>query len=419
MRALSERLWRPTDAASLVAFRFLFGVTMAMAMVRLLMNHWVGPLFVAPTFHFSYGGFGWVRPWPGRGMHLHIAALAAAALGLALGRAPRVCALVFFAGFTYLELIDKALYLNHYYLVSLLAGMLAVLPAARSGEALPAWVLWSLRAQVGLVYLFAGLAKVNADWLLRAQPLRIWLAARADLPLLGPWLEEPWVAYAASWAGAAFDLAIVPLLLWRRARVPAFIALVVFHAATRALFSIGMFPVVMTAAATLFLAPDWPCRLRLFSAVGPHRAVPVTAVRTRLALIAAHLIVQVALPLRGHLLPGPVAWTNAGFNFAWNVMVAEKAAAVTFRAVDPRTGHATTVLPSQYLTAQQETVMAQDPAMIAALARQVAKDLQAPGGGAVRVFADARAALNGRPAQVLLDPTRDLATEPPRVLPLR
>ena len=36
-----------------------------------------------------------------------------------------VCALVFFAGFTYLELIDKALYLNHYYLVSLLAGMLA------------------------------------------------------------------------------------------------------------------------------------------------------------------------------------------------------------------------------------------------------------------------------------------------------
>ena len=33
--------------------------------------------------------------------------------------------------------------------------------------------------QVGLVYGFAGLAKLRGDWLLRAQPLRTWLAAHA------------------------------------------------------------------------------------------------------------------------------------------------------------------------------------------------------------------------------------------------
>ena len=419
MPAGGDWLWRPSDAASLVAFRFLFGVTMAAAMVRLLANHWVTPLFTAPAFHFAYDGFGWVRPWPGIGMHIHVAALAVAALGLAIGRAPRACALIFFAGFTYLELVDKALYLNHYYLVSLLAGMLVVLPTPRAGQTLPSWVLWSLRAQVGTVYLYAGLAKVNGDWLLRAQPMRTWLAARADLPVIGPWLEEAWLAYAASWAGAVFDLAIVPLLLWRRSRGPAFVGLVLFHLATRALFAIGMFPVLMTVAATLFLAPEWPRRLGLFGPARTRRATALVAARARFVLIGAHLLVQAALPLRGLLWPGPRAWTGAGFNFAWNVMVAEKSGAVTFLAENPRTGRTTPVLPSHYLSAQQEAAMAQDPAMIAALARQIAKDLQTPDGAPVRVFADARAALNGRPAQRLIDPTCDLATEPPRVLPLR
>ena len=41
-----------------------------------------------------------------------------------------------------------------------------------------------------MVYVFAGLAKLNADWLLDAQPLRIWLAARSDLPIVGPLLAQ-------------------------------------------------------------------------------------------------------------------------------------------------------------------------------------------------------------------------------------
>ena len=48
-----------------------------------------------------------------------------------------------------------------------------------------AWV-WLVRAQVAVVYAFAGLAKLQADWLVRAEPLRFWLPARRDLlPLVG------------------------------------------------------------------------------------------------------------------------------------------------------------------------------------------------------------------------------------------
>src|SRR5215213_6169254 len=81
-------------------------------------------------------------------------------------------------------------------------------PSLRSST-VPAWTLEILRFQILVVYFFAGLAKLNHDWLWEAQPLRIWFAARNDLPVIGRWLDEPWVAYAASWSGAIYDLTIV------------------------------------------------------------------------------------------------------------------------------------------------------------------------------------------------------------------
>lgn len=411
------RLCEPCDAASLHAFRILFGLVMAAGMVRLLAKGWVGALYVSPAFHFPYAGLGWVRPWPGVGMYVHVAVLAAAALGLALGVRARLCAAVFLVGFVYLELLDRALYLNHYYLATLLAGMLALLAPAAGRAAVPAWVLYAFRAQIGLVYLYAGIAKLNADWLLHAQPLRAWLAASADVPLVGAWLETPAAAYAASWAGAAFDLAIVPCLLWRRTRVPAFSALLGFHGATAALFNIGMFPFIMTAGATLFFAPGWPRRFVRFAPTadasrGRHRWIAPS-------LVAVHLLVQAALPLRGHFVfgPGPSAWTGRGFDFAWNVMVAERSGAVTFRALDRATGREAEVSPSATLTPLQEAAMAQDPSLIAAFARCLAVDLTRAGWRDVAVFADAQLALNGRPSQRLLDPRVDLARLPPVVEP--
>lgn len=125
-----------------------------------------------------------------------------------------------------------------------------------------AWVVWALRAQVGIVYLFAGLAKLNGDWLFHAQPLRLWLADRTHLPVIGPFLDEPLVAYAASWGSAAFDCTIVAWLLWHRSRPWAYAMLVVFHIATWLLFpKIGVFPWVMIFCALVFFPPDWPRQL--------------------------------------------------------------------------------------------------------------------------------------------------------------
>ena len=220
--------------------RIGFGVVLAWECIRYFVQGWIREYFVEPSFHFTYWGFDWVHPWPGVGMYVHFAVLGVLAACVAAGLWYRVSVALFCLGFTYAHLVDKTNYLNHYYLVSVLSLLMVFLPLDRAGSldvwrrparrraTVPAWVLWTLRLQIGLVYVFGGIAKLNADWLLAAQPLRLWLAASTDLPVIGTLLGEPSVAYCFSWAGALFDLTIVFFLVASRTRVWAYGAVVVF-----------------------------------------------------------------------------------------------------------------------------------------------------------------------------------------------
>lgn len=417
----------------------LFGLVMSGAALRFLAKGWVNELLVAPPFHFTYEAFSFVRPLPAPLFTALYLLLAAAGLGMAIGLCYRLCASIVFFGFTYVELVDKAIYLNHYYLVSLLAGLLMLLPAGRAYSldawrrpaltlaTVPNWVLCALRLQVGVVYFFAGVAKLNADWLLRAQPLRIWLSARADSLPFGALLAEPAVAYAASWFGAAFDLAIVFLLLAPRTRAFGFGTLVMFHALTGWLFPIGIFPWLMTAAATVFLAPTWPRRwlergAAFFLGRFPERSRSGRGFRAPgwlAVVLLLHCTAQVLLPLRRFMEPANSAWTQRGFNFGWNVMVAEKAGQVGFRVRDRHSGVVESIAPSTWLAHFQEVAMAQDPEMVRQAALFLAERFRARG-RQVQVFADAVASLNGRPSRPMLDPKVDLSGALPAawILPL-
>jgi hypothetical protein len=413
---------------SLAVFRIAFGLLMTVAMLRFMARGWVDELFLQPEFHFPYPGFGWIRPWPGGWMHLHVATVAAAALGVALGFHYRACIVLFFAGFTYLELIDRTTYLNHYYLVSLVAGLLAFMPAhrvwsldARRRPTLaratgPAWPVRLLRFQFAVVYFFAGVAKLDADWLFEAQPLRIWLAARSDLPWIGPWLEHVPVAYAASWTGAAFDLSAPFLLLWRRTRPFAFAAVVGFHLFTALLFPIGMFPWIMIAGATLFFPRDWPLRNP------PRSPLPPTTDKLPawgMALICLHVVIQLALPLRGSFIGNKGAWCGSGFDWSWKVMLVEKRGSVSFFAHDPSRGRRWRIDPADTLTPRQAQMMAQDPRLIRDFARHLAAVQRERRHGGVEIRADAFVTLNGRPSRRIIDPRVNLAgpLDPGWILP--
>ena len=435
LAAAGLRTWssalQPTPAASLAVYRILFGLLMAGAMVRVLAKGWVDTVFLAPAFHFSYPGFDWVRPLPAGAMPAFVAGLAVCALGVAAGFFYRVCAVLFFLGFTYLELIERANYLNHYWLVTLLAGLCAVLPLHRewSWDAahgrvahdafVPAWMLWLLRFQIAVVYVFAGLAKLNADWLFRAEPLRTWLAARAGVPLVGPWLAEPWMAFAMSWAGAAYDLGIVAALLCARTRPLAYATVVVFHFATALLFPIGLFPWLMAVAVTLFFPPGWPRRILSLrsrrgeeadaAVVRPVRLLTSAATPCLVVAVTFYCAVQIALPLRPFLQQENSAWTGRGFNFSWRVMLAERSGHVEFSAYDPATQRRWRLPTRGLLTPWQERLMAQEPELIRQFAVRLAGELRRAGHAGVEVRADAFLALNGRPHQRLLRADVNLA----------
>lgn len=402
--------FRPVDAASLIAFRVLFGVVMAAGIARFLASGWIERLYGEPTFFFKYPGFAWVEPWPVAWMYVHYAALGVLALLIAAGVWTRAAAAAFAIGFAYTQLVDVTNYLNHHYLVVLVAGLLAVLPI--SGRAsVPAWMLWLVRLQVGVVYVYAAMAKAQGDWLVHAQPLNIWLTARIDTPVIGPWLDERVVAYAMSWAGFLYDATIVAWLSWRRTRIPAYVVLCGFHLATGYFFNIGMFPFIMTAAATIFFAPSWPRRLLRRPAPPLAAAEPVrwTPARRLVAgLVIAHVAIQVLAPLRHRAYPGDVLWNEDGMRFAWQVMVREKHGSVTFIVRFPD-GRRLEVPPRRYLTWRQEREMAGQPDLILQLARHIAAELRAAGHGDVAVHADTAVSLNGRAPIPLIDPEVDLA----------
>ncbi len=408
------------DIASLGAFRIIFGTVMLFGILRFLATGWIEPMYGEPTWFFKYPGFAWVQPWSVTGMYVHYAVLAVLALAIAVGVFYRAAVVLFTLGFLYTQLIDVTNYLNHHYLVVLLGILLACLPAnaawsldvrrdpsiARS--TIPAWFVWLLRLQVGVVYVFAGLAKAKLDWLGYGQPLNLWLTARTELPVVGELLGAPWFALAMSWAGFVFDTTIVAWLSWRRTRLVAYGALIMFHGITGYLFNIGMFPLIMTSSALIFFSPSWPRRLlRLPAFTAEGRESPPR--RLVAWVVVGYVVVQLLVPLRHFVLPGDVLWNERGIRFAWHVLIREKHGAVTFIAeLDDR--KQLEVPAHNYLTPRQEREMSGQPDLIVQLARHIADDLRARGYRVVAIRARTAVSLNGRGPIEMMDPDIDLVT---------
>ena len=437
MDSITKLGTRPVSGASAAAFRIAFGLLGLVAIIRFGAKGWISELYIEPTHYFTYSGFWWVQPWPAWGMYTHFVLLGIASLCVAIGFKYRVSIAAFFLLFTYVELIDKTTYLNHYYWVSLASLLMIFLPLDRYASVdawrnpslrsatVPVWVIWALRAQVGVVYVFGGIAKLNPDWLFHAQPLRIWLYNSGDLPLVGTLLGETWVAYTMSIGGVLFDMTIVSWLLWGRSRLIAYVVLCVFHVATWLLFPIGMFPWIMICASLVFFSPGWAQPLiRRFNlsddAPVNHKSSQVNHPswkgRITTAALLAFALVQVIVPLRHWAYPGNVRWNEDGYRFSWRVMLTEKTGHLRFRVTDIDTRREWLAYPEDYLTPLQVERIAYQPDMILALAHIIAKDA-GDRHTSVEVRADSFVAFNGRPAARFVDPHVDLARIPTGIGP--
>jgi len=417
---------------------------MAYGSLRFMMNGWIEKLFVEPQFHFKYYGFSWVKALDQNALYsIHIL-MVVFALMIAFGLLYKLATVSFFALFTYVELIDATNYLNPYYLVCLLAFLLIFIPANKAFSldvlfgwtkkmtTVPAWTINILIFQISVVYFFAGLGKLNYDWMINAMPLAIWLPEKASTPIIGALFTLPFIPYLFSWFGAFYDLTIAFFLLKRSTQKIAYVFVVLFHLMTKVLFNIGLFPFIMIFSTLIFFRRFESLSDRRFENLSDRcfenlsdrcfenlsdrcfenlsdRSSSKRGSKVTVLLLSIFVVIQLFLPLRHYLYPGNVLWTEEGYRFSWRVMLVEKTGQAIFTVEDPESGRSSEVINAQYLTQFQEKQMAIQPDFILQYANYLEKIFQEKFSikdPVVRV--NSHVSLNGRSSQVFIDPTQDL-----------
>ena len=440
-----SQLFRPVDIASLVFFRIAFGLLLCIDLAESWITYGLLQGAYDPErFRFKYFGWEWAEPLPEPWLSLVFWIGMLSALGIAAGFAYRWTAPLAALVFAYVFLLEKSHYLNHGYLICWIAGLMTFLPAnrafsvdvARSPDLrrrqIPFWCLFLLPFLMGVVYVYGGLAKLNPDWL-RGVPLLYWLQRRADLPVIGPLLAQDWVAYFMSYGGLLLDLFVVFFLLRARTRNWALGFVLFFHLSNTLIFNIGVFPWLSIALTLLFWPPDTPRRWveglarhsafvgrlkerwqrHISSSMTGSRPLWQASMRLRPAIAGAVAMLcafHLLYPLRHHLIPGPVAWTEEGHRFAWRMMLRSKNGGGEFTVIDTKTGETFAVDPEDHLLKRQARKLYTHPDMILQFAHFLRDEWIRKGHPEVEVYARIRARLNDHPYQFHVDPEIDLAS---------
>ena len=408
---------------------------MFVSIVRFWKNGWIQTLYIEPKFHFTYYGFSWINDFAGF-TYILFFICALSSISICLGYKYRASIIIFFLSFTYIELIDKTTYLNHYYFISSISFLMCSLPlncfysldsylSNKSYSIVKKWTVDSLKLMLCIVYFYAGIAKINSEWLLKAMPLSIWLPSKYDLPIIGQNLmQEEWVHFFMSWGGMFYDLLIPFLLLYSRTRLFGFALVVFFHAFTKVLFPIGMFPYIMIVASLIFFDPKF--HLSILNLINKFfinaakflnqntdrkiniiKTPPITN-KSTLNIIIIFFIFQILTPLRYSLYPGELFWNEEGYRYSWRVMLIEKRGYSNFKIVDSISKKYFYVQNDDFLTSYQEKQMSFQPDFILEYAHYLGDHFKIQGHKNIQVFVDCHVALNGRSSKRFVDPKVNL-----------
>jgi len=255
---LNRWLFNQVDNSALVVFRVLFGLLIALEAFGAIFTGWIRRTLIEPDFTFNFIGFEFLQPLPGNGMLWYYGVMGVFGIFVMLGYRYRLSIICYGIMWAAVYLMQKSSYNNHYYLLMLLCFIMSFLPANRwfsldakikpeiSSISMPRWVWVLIVLQLWIVFTYASVAKFYPDWLDGSFPALL-MRSKADYWLVGEVLQQEWVRYAITYFGLLFDLLIIPLLLWKKTRLPAFIAAIFFHLFNSFIFHIGIFPYMSLA----------------------------------------------------------------------------------------------------------------------------------------------------------------------------
>ena len=429
-------LFQPIDGSTLAVFRIGFGILLVCEAFRI--HSKVQTEFLATKCPFRYDLFDWLPTPSESGFLAIVLALGISATFVAVGLFYRLATITLLFTYTFVFLLEQTLYNNHYYLVSLLCLLFAVTRADATialsnlfrpnpRHSIARWNVVVFQAQLFIMYFYAGVAKLNDDWL-RCEPMRSMLRDRADRFPIEGLLNDPYVVLFFTYGGMIFDLVIGFLLLNRKTRPIAVVLVLLFHLSNRWMFTIGIFPYLGICSTVVFFEPDTPrrvvrwigrrCGVKVFSdttsSEGP--AVSENTRRVVLTFMGIYFAIQVLIPLRHFLYPGNVSWTEEGHKFAWHMKLRSKDGLFRFYVTDPETGLEQAVDQTKYLTNRQQEEISTRPQLLLRFAHFLRDEQLRQGVAEPVVRVDSLAALNGRPYQFLIDPAVNLAETPRHLL---
>jgi len=416
-----KKLFLPIDNSPLIVFRIFFGLLLALETIGAILTGWVKENLIDPKFTFSYIGMEWLQPLPGYGMYFYFLTMGILGILIMLGWKYRFTLGAFTLLWTGSYLMQKSSYNNHYYLLILVCIIMLFLPANRYASldaknnpaiktgVMPQWCSWVLIFQVAIVYFFAAISKFYIGWI-DGSFIKLLFESSPFYYKVDFLFSQRWFQMFIVWSGIAFDLLIVPFLLWKRTRTIAFFSSLVFHLFNAIFLQIGIFPFFALSFVVFFYPPE---KIRSWFFKNKEKVLnpqPITAnTSVLLYFFLPYFIIQLALPLRHHFIKGDVLWTEEGHRLSWRMMLRQRSGTLQFRVIDK---HTNTLVPYNYmksLTGKQISFVQTKPDGIWQMAQQMKREFQ-ENGLDVAIYADCETMINGGHSKKLIDPTVDLAS---------
>jgi hypothetical protein len=317
--------------------------------------------------------------------------------------------------------MQKTSYNNHYYLLLLVCLIMLFLPANQYASidakhnpdikklTMPAWCSWVMIVQISIVYFFATLAKFYPGWLDGTFTRNLFERSVSN-PALQDIMMQKWFYLFIAYAGIAFDMLVVPFLLFKRTRTFALIASFIFHIFNSITLQIGIFPFFALSFVVFFYPPE-KIRSLFFKKKPEAESIGVHTDERKNILICffiPYFILQIALPLRHYFIKGDVLLTEEGHRLSWRMMLRTRYGNTDFKIIDKKTGNRLFYNFRGEFTHKQMNSMETKPDMIWQTAQHIKQHFKHEGKD-VAVYADTSVSINGGPYKSLIDPKTDLA----------
>ena len=417
---MNQLFFKNIDNSPLIVFRIFFGFLISCESFGAIITGWVKRVLIEPKFTFSFIGFEWLQPLPGFGMYFYFVLMGFFGLAIMLGYRYRIAITSYTILWAGVYFMQKSSYNNHYYLLLLISFLLIFLPANRYAsldvkqnrvseeKTMPYWISLLFIIQVGIVYVFASLAKFYPDWLDGTFTKNL-LSGTTSRPFFLELFSQKWFYLFIAYAGILFDLLIVPFLLFKKTRTLALIASVIFHIFNSITLQIGIFPFFALTFALFFYEPE--TIRRLFLRKKPkledeNLSQNLYGKRIVYFLMIPYLIIQIALPLRHHFIEGDVLWTEEGHRLSWRMMLRERNGYITIQIKDLKTGSVSIYNYRKNLTNKQAQNLATKPDFIWQYCQRIKEEYK---GKPIAIYIDCKNSINRKEYKSLIDPNYDMA----------